>query len=139
MSNNPTHEENPILENSGMYDDPLEELRRIRIEIAAEFGGNRELQLAALRVETWACGITEVSLGRNAHGPKEPDLPSDMSGLIPDREVFIERVRMWRSIRGKREADLDAYNEDARRRARVLGFPEESFVVSPNDFPPDVD
>ncbi len=44
---------------------------------------------------------------------------------------------MWRSIRGKRVPDLDAYNEDARYRARVLGFPEESFVVQPSDFPPD--
>jgi hypothetical protein len=50
--------------------------------------------------------------------------------LIPDREDFIQNVRMRRTVAATREPDLDAYNEDARRRALVLGFPAETFVVT---------
>ena len=39
-------------------------------------------------------------------------------------------VRLNRSVTAVSEPDLDAYNEDARRRALVLGFPAETFVVT---------
>jgi hypothetical protein len=37
---------------------------------------------------------------------------------------------MDRKVAARREPDLAAYNEDGRRRALVLGFPAESFVVT---------
>jgi hypothetical protein len=39
-------------------------------------------------------------------------------------------VRLNRSVTAVSEPDLDAYNEDARRRALVLGFSAETFVLT---------
>jgi hypothetical protein len=66
-----------------------------------------------------------------------PELPADLTGLIPNREAFIRYVRLSRGVKASHEPDLAAYNEDGRRRAVVLEFPPESFVVSKDDFPVD--
>jgi hypothetical protein len=113
-------------------DDPIvAEVRRTRQAIRAQYGFDMARSSAALKVIGYACGTKYVSYDwRNPHGPREAELPKDLTGLIPDREDFIQHVRMRRTVTATREPDLDAYNEDARRRALVLGFPAETFVVT---------
>jgi hypothetical protein len=113
-------------------DDPdIAEIRRYRHEIQAEYAFDTDRYFAALKVIGYACGDKCVSYDwRNPHGPRECELPADLTGLIPNREKFIAKVRMDRRVAALREPDLAAYNEDARRRALVLGFPAESFVLS---------
>jgi hypothetical protein len=113
-------------------DDPIvAEVRRHRQEIRAEYGFDTGRYFAALKVIGYACGRKYVSYDwRDPHGPREAELPADLTGLIPNREKFIMEVRMDRGVTATREPDLDAYNEDARRRALVLGFPAETFVVT---------
>jgi hypothetical protein len=113
-------------------DDPIvAEVRRHRQEIQAEYGFDMKRHCEALTVIGYACGHKYVSYDwRNPHGPREAELPADLTGLIPDREKFIREVRMERKVAAIREPDLAAYNEDGRRRALVLGFPPESFVVT---------
>jgi hypothetical protein len=113
-------------------DDPIvAEVRRARQAIRAQYGFDMARISAALKVIGYACGSKYVSSDwRNPHGPREAELPADLTGLIPDREDFIQNVRMRRTVAATREPDLDAYNEDARRRALVLGFPAETFVVT---------
>jgi hypothetical protein len=113
-------------------DDPIvAEVRRTRQAIRAQYGFDMARMSAALAVIGYACGTKYVSYDwRNPHGPREAELPKDLTGLIPDREDFIQHVRMRRTATATREPDLDAYNEDARRRALVLGFPVETFVVT---------
>ncbi len=118
-------------------DDPLEELRRIRTAMAAEFGGDAKLQRVANRLARWAAGLEPVAAA-DPFESLEPELRADLSWLLAERDSFIGGVRVNRSVEGKHAPDLDAYNEDARRRARALGFPEESFVVNPSDFPPNI-
>jgi hypothetical protein len=121
--------------------DPIiAEIRRFRYERAAQFGFDMKRHSNALRVMGWAAGHKCESFDwRDPHGPREAELPADLTGLIPDREAFIRVVRMMRASTAKREPDLNAYNEDARRRALVLGFPAESFVIHEHEFPPDLD
>jgi hypothetical protein len=113
-------------------DDPIvAEVRRHRQEILAEYDFDMDRYLAALNVIGYACGRKYVSYDwRDPHGPREPELPADLTGLIPNREKFIGEVRRDRTVAATREPDLEAYNEDARRRALVLGFPAETFVVT---------
>jgi hypothetical protein len=117
-------------------DDPIiAEIRRHRQEIMAEFNFDGERYRKHLLVLTYACGRKVVSSDwRDPHGPREVELPADLTGLIPNREDFIRSVRLSREIDAQYHPNLDAYNEDARRRAAVLGFPPESFVVSKEDF-----
>jgi hypothetical protein len=113
-------------------DDPIvAEVRRHRQEIQAEYGFDMKRHCEALKVIGYACGHKYVSYDwRDPHGPREAELPADLTGLIPNRERFIRDVRRERKVAAIREPDLAAYNEDARRRALVLGFPPESFVVT---------
>jgi hypothetical protein len=113
-------------------DDPIvAEVRRNRQAILAKYGFDMERYSAALTVVGYACGNKYVSDDwREPHGPREAELPADLTGLIPDREDFIQNVRMRRTVAATRQPDLHAYNEDARRRALVLGFPAETFVVT---------
>ena len=113
-------------------DDPIvAEVRRTRQANLAKYGFDADRYSAALTVIGYACGDKYVSDDwRDPHGPREAELPADLTGLIPDREDFIQNVRMRRTVAATREPDLDAYNEDARRRALVLGFPAETFVVT---------
>ena len=56
-------------------------------------------------------------------------LETTMEGLIPDSRRFIEDVRLVREVAAAQlESDIDRYNADARRRARALGLPVDSFV-----------
>ena len=141
MNNDPTGNEGSAINGNSIIDDddPLEELRRIRQQLYEErkrnFGDDWERYRASLDVESWAAGRKLLHYGETE--PREPELPADLTGLIPDREDFIQGVRLLRGVSAKGEPDLDAYNEDGRRRARALGFPEESFVVGPSDFPRD--
>jgi hypothetical protein len=116
-------------------DDPIiAEVRRVRQEIMAEFGGDWQRYEKHLLVRGYARGAKYVSYDwRDPHGPREPELPEDLTGLIPNREEFIREIRLERTAAALHEADLEAYNEDARRRAVVLGFPPESFVVRKED------
>jgi hypothetical protein len=124
-------------------DDPIiAEVRRARQEIMAEvradFGNDWERYNKHLLVKGYARGAKYVSSDwRDPHGPREPGPPADLTGLIPNREDFIRYVRLSRGVTASHEPDLEAYNEDGRRRALVLGFPPESFVVSKDDFPVD--
>jgi hypothetical protein len=112
-------------------DDPIVEVRRTRQAILAQYDFDMARVSASLTVIEYACGETSVSSDwRDPHAPREADLPKDLTGLIPDREDFIDNVRMRRTVAATRHLDLDAYNEDARRRALVLGFPAETFVVT---------
>ena len=113
-------------------DDPIvAEVRRTRQANLAKYGFDADRYSAALTVIGYACGDKYVSDDwRDPHGPREAELPADLTGLIPDREDFIQNVRMRRTVAATREPHLDAYNEDARRRALVLGFPAETFVVT---------
>ena len=113
-------------------DDPIvAEVRRTRQAILAEYGYDMDRVSAALTVIEYACGDNHVpSDRRDPDGPPEAELPKDLTGLIPNREKFIREVRMDRTVAATRMPDLDAYNEDARRRALVLGFPAETFVVT---------
>jgi hypothetical protein len=113
-------------------DDPIvAEVRRARQAIRAKYGFDMDRISAALTVIGYACGHKYVSSDwRNPHGPREAELPADLTGLIPDREDFIRQVRLQRSVTAVHEPDLATYNEDARRRALVLGFPAETFVLT---------
>jgi hypothetical protein len=113
-------------------DDPIvAEVRRARHAIRAQYGFDMARISAALSVIEYACGTKYVSSDwRDPHHPREAELPKDLTGLIPDRGDFIDNVRMRRTVAAAREPDLDVYNEDARRRALVLGFPAETFVVT---------
>jgi hypothetical protein len=113
-------------------DDPIvAEVRRTRQAIRAKYGFDMARISAALTIIGYACGDKYVSSDwRDPHGPREAELPADLTGLIPDREDFIQNVRMRRTVAATREPNLNAYNEDARRRALVLGFPAETFVVT---------
>jgi len=124
-------------------DDPIiAEVRRARqeimAEVRAEFGNDWERYNKHLLLRGYACGEKYVSYDwRDPHGPREPELPADLTGLIPNREEFINYVRLSRGVTASHEPDLEAYNEDSRRRAVVLGLPPESFAVSKDDFPVD--
>ena len=113
-------------------DDPIvAEVRRTRRAILAQFDFDIARVSASLTVIEYACGDTRISPDlRDPPSPSEADLPKDLTGLIPDRQDFIDNVRMRRTVAATRQLDLDAYNEDARRRALVLGFPAETFVVT---------
>ena len=117
-------------------DDPIvAEVRRHRREIMEEFGHDWERYNKYLLAVGYACGSKYVS--SDWDGQREAELPDDLSGLIQDREEFISRVRSSRGVTASHEPDLEAYNEDGRRRAVALGLPPESFVVSKDDFPID--
>jgi len=144
MSNQPTDDIPPIIDWDAIVDDDpiVAEVRRIRYEILAEFDFDSTRHHLGGEVLAWACGDKFGDPHNPQAPPKEaelPELPADLSGLIPNREQFVEYVRDSRRFYAKHEPDLDAYNEDARHRARVLGFPEDAFVVAPSDFPPDFD
>jgi len=143
MSHEPANDTPLVDWDSIVDDDPvIAEIRRIRYEIAAEFDFDSERQYLGGKILAWARG-DKYGNPQNPQAPLEdaelPELPADLSGLIPNRERFIRSVRISRSVTGKYAPDLDAYNEDGRHRARVLGFPEDAFVISPSDFPPDFD
>jgi hypothetical protein len=55
--------------------------------------------------------------------------PDDLTGLFPDPEEFVRDVKLARKVDAKYVDDLDAFNEDGRRRAIRLGFPPDSFVI----------
>jgi hypothetical protein len=120
-------------------DDPLiDEIRRYRQEIMAEFDFDPYRHAASLDIVSYARGWKVVSSDwRDPHGPREVALPADLTGLIPNRARFIRSVRLSRAVTASHEPDLEAYNDDGRRRAVALGFPPESFVVSKEDFPVD--
>jgi len=120
-------------------DDPIiAEIRRHRREIMAEFDYDFERYRKHLLVRIYACGRKVVSSDwRDPHGPREVELPADLTGLIPNRKDFVRSVRLSRGAEAEVHPDLDAYNEDARRRAVVLGFPPETFVIRPDQFPRD--
>jgi hypothetical protein len=113
-------------------DDPIvAEVRHTRREILAEYGYDMARVSASLTVIGYACGYKYVSSDwHDPHGPREAELPADLTGLIPNREKFIREVRLDRSVSAVHEPDLAAYNEDARRRSLVLGFPAETFVLT---------
>lgn len=113
-------------------DDPIvAEVRRHRQEIMAEYGFDTNRHFAALEVIGYACGRKYVSYDwRDPHGPREAKLPADLTGLIPNREKFVREVRKYRKVAAMCVPNLDAYNEDARRRASAIGFPAEAFVVT---------
>ena len=107
-------------------DEILAELRLIRYDLYIERGGNPELDRRAHQLHCYASG----PVGMDADGVVLKDEPpEDLTGLIPDREEFIGKVKSARSRRALKAADLDAFNDDARRRAVRLGFPPESFVL----------
>jgi hypothetical protein len=120
-------------------EDPIiAEIRRHRQEIIAKFDHDWERYRKHLLVLSYACGTKVVSSDwRDPHGPREVELPADLTGLIPNRKDFIRSVRLSRGVEAEYQPDLEAYNEDARRRAVVLGFPPETFVIRPDQFPSD--
>ncbi len=120
-------------------DDPIiAEIRRHRQELLAEFDFDMRRYDASLDVVGYACGAEYESHDwRDPHGPREAELPADLTGLIPNRARFIREVRLERGVTAQDHPDLNAYNEDARRRAVVLGFPPETFVIRPDQFPRD--
>jgi hypothetical protein len=120
-------------------DDPIiAEIRRHRQEILAEFDFDMERYRKSLLVLGYARGAKYISSDwRDPHGPREPELPADLTGLIPNREDFIRSVRLSRGVVAEEEPDLAAYNEDGRRRALALGFPADAFEIQPHDIPRD--
>jgi hypothetical protein len=144
MSNEPAADTVPFFDWDAIVDDDpiIAELRQIRYAISAEFDFDLERSFLGTRILGWACG-NKYADPDNPRAPlKEaelPQLPPDLSKVIPNRQRFIEDVRSSRKWYAKDAPDLEAYNEDGRRRARVLGFPEDAFVISPSDFPPDID
>ncbi len=118
---------------AAMWDsDPIiVELREYRKKMLAMFDNDIDRYSRSLVVVGYACAHKYISTDwRDPHGPREAELPTDLTGLIPDREDFINEVRMNRAVEAIGEPNLDAYNEDARRRALILGFPAETFVVT---------
>jgi hypothetical protein len=107
----------------------LVEIRQAQYEIAAQFGFDTGRKFAGLKVISYAAAEKVVSYPGDPRGPHEVELPDDLTGLIPDREDFIRSVRIRRGVYAKHVEDLDAYNEDGRRRAIRLGFPPDSWVI----------
>jgi len=112
-------------------DDPtIGEVRLARYQIAAQFDFDMRRLDKSLQATTYACGHKVVSLDPNdTRGPHEVEPPDDLTGLFPDPEEFVRDVRLARKIDAKYVDDLDAFNEDGRRRAIRLGFPPDSFVI----------
>ncbi len=113
-------------------DDPfIAEIRQYRRKMLALFDNDMDRYSDYLRVIGYACAHKYISTDwRDPHGPREAELPADLTGLFPDRGDFIDTVRSNRTVEAIDEPNLDAYNEDARRRALAIGFPAETFVVT---------
>ena len=107
-------------------DEILAELRLIRYDIRTEEGCDRELEKRAYQLHCYASGPVGMDLDGVVHKDEPPE---DLTGLFPDPEKFISQVKSARSMAALEVADLDAFNDDARRRAVRLGFPPESFVL----------
>jgi hypothetical protein len=107
-------------------DEILAEIRLIRYDIHVEKGGDRELEKRAYQAHCYATGPVGTDIDGVVHKDEPPE---DLTGLFPDPEKFISEVKSCRSMDAVHVADLDAYNDDARRRAVRLGFPPESFVL----------
>src|SRR5581483_8434212 len=115
MSNGSTNDTPPLIDwDSIVDDDPVvAEVRRIRYELAAEFDFDSERQYLGGKVLAWACGDKYGDPANPRAAPRDaelPELPADLSRLIPNRERFLSSVRLSRSVRGKRAPDLDAFN-----------------------------
>src|SRR5260370_12078054 len=98
-----------------VWKDPIvAEVRRVREGLAAEQNFDIERISAAAGVFIYACGLKEVSLNpRDPHGPRDPLLPADLKGLIPDSKRFIEKVRRVReTFATQLESDIHRYNAD---------------------------
>jgi hypothetical protein len=104
----------------------LAEIRLARYEIQAEYNFDPELRRRGSRAKSYAAGSRATSIDGVV---REAEPPEDLTGLFPNPENFISEVKLRRAVAAKHVADLDAYNDDARRRAVRLGFPPESFVL----------
>lgn len=110
-------------------DDIVGEIRLLRYEHAAKYNFDYKLIGAAMDAMTYAAGDKVIAYPGDPRGPREIGPPDDLTGLFPDPEDFIRSVRIGRGAHAKRVEDLDAYNEDGRRRAIRLGFPPDSWVI----------
>lgn len=107
-------------------DSILGELRLHRYELSAKYG--RRLGDVA-QLQTYAIGGKVVSYPGDPRGPHEVELPDDLTCLTIDPDEFVRNVRLRRKVEAKYIDDLDAFNEDGRRRAIRLGFPPDSWVI----------
>jgi hypothetical protein len=110
-------------------DSILAEIRLHRYEMLAEYDFDIHRLGNALQLKTYACGGKVVSYPGDPRGPHEVELPDDLTGLILDPEDFVRDIRSRRRVDAKFVTDLDAFNEDGRRRAIRLGFPPDSWVI----------
>ena len=108
-------------------DDIVAEIRLHRYIHNAKYNFDWDLIHAARRAFSYATG--DKYLHYKEEVPREVDPPEDLTGLFPDPEDFIAGIRLIRKVRAVHVDDLDAFNEDGRRRAIRLGFPPESFVL----------
>jgi hypothetical protein len=109
--------------------DIVGEIRLNRYLHAAKYSFNYTLINAAINAMTYASADKVIAYPGDPRGPHEIEPPDDLTGLFPDPEDFIRSVRIGRKANAKRVENLDAFNEDGRRRAIHLGFPPDSWVI----------
>ena len=110
-------------------DSIIAEVRLHRYEMFAEYDFDSRRLDDALELKTYAAAGKVVDYPGDPRGPHEVEPPNDLTGLIPNPASFIESVKRRRLVAAKRVEDLDAFNEDGRRRAIRIGLPPDSWVI----------
>ena len=110
-------------------DQIVAEIRMYRYISLAKFDFDFHRYSEAIQLKTYAAASKVWSYPDDPRGPHEVEPPEDLTGLIPDPEEFIQHVKLTRLVAAKYIDDLDAFNEDGRRRAIRLGFPPDSWVI----------
>src|ERR1700722_11698773 len=108
--------------------DIVGEIRLNRYLHGAKYNFNYKLINAAMDAMTYAAGDKVIEYPGDPCGPHEIEPPDDLTGLFPDPEDFIRRVRIGRRAHAKRVEDLDSYNKEGRRRALPPGRPPAAWV-----------
>lgn len=111
----------------------IAEVRLHRYEMFAEYDFDSRRLDDALELKTYAAAGKVVDYPGDPRGPHEVEPPDDLTGLIPNPASFIESVRRRRLVAAEDVEDLDAFNEDGRRRAIRIGLPPDSWVIKKED------
>jgi hypothetical protein len=110
-------------------DSIIAEIRMYRYLSLAKFNFDHGRYSDSIELKTYASAGKVLSFPGDPRGLHEVEPPDDLTGLIPDPEEFISHVKLTRLVAAKKIDDLDAFNEDGRRRAIRLGFPPDSWVI----------
>ena len=109
------------------------EIRMYRYLALAKFDFDWRRYSDAIQLETYASAEKVWAYAHDPSGPHEQVPPDDLTGLIPDPEDFIQGVKLRRMVVATDVENLDAFNEDGRRRAIRIGLPPDSWIITKED------